>query len=164
MTDSDSMKSSPIHSLPKENEVAEIELHYKSKVKVSRRVKIGCSSDAAELLRELWDPTKIDFVEQFKVLLLNRANQAIGVLNISTGTSVSAVVDMKLIFVPALKANANGIIIAHNHPSGNLNPSEADRALTTKTKQASKILEVPLLDHLIVTSEGHFSFADEGSL
>lgn len=154
----------PSNLLPVDAEVAEIELLYKSKVKVSERVKIGCSSDAARLLKRLWDPAKIDFVEQFKVLLVNRANRAIGLLNVSTGTTVATVVDMKLIFVAAIKSNANSIIIAHNHPSGNLMPSEADNALTKKVKEAGKILEIQVLDHIIITSEGHYSFADQGSL
>lgn len=152
------------NSLPVDGDVSEIELLYKSKVKVSERHKIGCSADAARLLKRLWDPSKIDFVEQFKVLLVNRANRAIGLLNISTGTTVATVVDMKLIFVAAMKANANSIIIAHNHPSGNLMPSEADRALTKKVKEAGKILEIQVLDHIILTSEGHYSFADDGSI
>lgn len=151
-------------SLPIDGEVAEIELHYRSKVKRADQFKITCSGDAAGLLKRFWDPSKIDFVEQFKVLLVNRANRAIGLLNVSTGTTVATVVDMKLIFVAAMKSNASGIIIAHNHPSGNLSPSETDTILTRKVKEAGKILEIQVLDHIIITSEGHYSFADEGSL
>lgn len=153
-----------LENLPIDGDVAEIELHYRSKVKGADRFKITCSSDAARLLKRLWDPSKIDFVEQFKVLLVNRANRAIGLLNVSTGTTVATVVDMKLIFIAAIKSNASGIIISHNHPSGNLTPSETDKALTTRVKQAGKLLEIQVLDHIIVTSEGHFSFADDGTL
>ncbi len=144
--------------------VSEIELHYRSKIKAKDRYKITRSQDAARLLKLTWDPAKIDFVEQFKVLLLNRAHQVIGMLNVSSGTTASTVVDMKLIFVAGMKCNASGIIIAHNHPSGNLNPSETDKSFTRKVRDAGKLLEIQLLVHIIVTSEGHYSFADEGAL
>lgn len=150
--------------LPIGPEVAEIELHYRTELTKSKQFKISGSADAALLLRKYWNPEKIQFVEEFKVLLLNRANLATGLITVSSGTSTSAIVDMKLIFVAAIKSNASGIILAHNHPSGNLNPSESDRALTSRAKQAGKILEIPVLDHLIVTLEGHYSFADDGDL
>lgn len=144
--------------------VAEVELSYKSKIKASERPKITHSSDAAELLRGLWNENKIDFVEQFKVLLLNRANRVLGIVEISSGGITGTVADPKLVFVAALKANAVGIIIAQNHPSSNLKPSRADEELTQKIKNAGKFLDIALLDHIILTSEGYFSFADEGLL
>jgi len=143
-------------------EVSEVELIYKPKVKASQRPKIGSSKDAAQLLRQLWDANKIDFVEQFKVLLLNRTNKVLGIVEISTGGVTGTVVDCKLVFVAALKANACNLIISHNHPSGNLKPSKIDEELTQKIKHAGKFLDISLHDHIIVTSEGYFSFADEG--
>jgi DNA repair protein RadC len=145
-------------------EVAEIQLSYKSKVKVSLRPKITSSKDAYEVLARYWDETRIEFVEQFKVMLLNRANKVIGMFEVSTGTTTATIADPKLIFVSAIKGNACGIIVAHNHPSGNLSPSQADLQLTAKLREAGKFLEIPLLDHLIITSEAYFSFADEGLL
>lgn len=71
---------------------------------------------------------------------------------------------MKLIFIAAIKSNASGIILAHNHPSGNLNPSESDKALTTRAKNSGKILEIQVLDHIIITTDGYYSFADQGNL
>ena len=144
--------------------VAEVELIYKSKVKASERPLISSSKDAAEILMNLWNENKIVFVEQFNVLLLNRANRVLGIADISSGGVTGTVADPKLIFTAALKANAAGIIISHNHPSCNLKPSRADEELTQKIKNAGKFLDISLLDHVIVTSEGYFSFADEGLL
>ncbi len=144
--------------------VAEVELVYKSKVKASDRPKITTSKDAAELLTALWNENKIDFVEQFKVLLLNRANRVLGMVEISSGGVTGTIADPKLIFVAALKGNCSGIIISHNHPSGELKPSRADEELTQKIKNAGQFLDIKLLDHVIVSSCGYFSFADEGLL
>lgn len=145
-------------------QVAEIELIYKSKVKASQRPQVSSSSEAYNIFLQVWEEGKIDFVEQFKVLLLNRANKVIGVVNVSTGGVTGTVADPKLIFTAALKANSCGIIISHNHPSGNLKPSRADEQLTQKIKQAGEFLDIKLLDHLIISSEGFYSFADEGLL
>lgn len=142
--------------------IAEIELIYRSKVKPSLRPQISTSYDAYDLLANTWDDSKLEFIEQFKILLLNRANKVIGIFEVSSGSSTGTVADPKLIFAAAIKANACGIILAHNHPSGNVKPSSADIELTKKIKQAGTFLEIQVLDHLIVTSEGYFSFADEG--
>ena len=145
-------------------QVAEVELTYKTRVKPSARPKITSSQDAYAILNEHWDPGKIEFIEQFKALLLNRTNKVLGIVDISTGGVSGTVADPKIIFVAALKANASGIILAHNHPSGNLQPSQADNALTKKLKQVGEFLEIPVLDHIIITIDGYYSFADEGSL
>ena len=145
-------------------EVAEILLTYKSNIKPSLRPKVNASRDAYKILLENWDSEKIELVEQFKVLLLNRANKAIGIFEASTGSVTGTVADPKLIFASAIKANACGLIIAHNHPSGNFKPSQVDIDLTRKVREGGKLLEIPLLDHLIVTTEGYFSFSDEGIL
>lgn len=144
--------------------VAEIQLSYKSHVKPSERVKITCSRDAYNVLLQTWDDSKLEFVEQFKVILLNRANKVLGIFEVSTGSTTATVADPKIIFAAAIKANASGIIIAHNHPSGNLSPSQQDVDLTRKVKDGGKILEVQLLDHVIITTESYYSFADEGIL
>lgn len=144
--------------------VAEIQLSYKSKVKASDRPKILSSRDAYNILAFTWDESKLEFVEQFKVLLTNRANKVLGIVEISTGGISGTVADPKLIFAAALKAAASGIIMAHNHPSGNLQPSQADIDLTRKMKEGGKFLEISVLDHIIITSDTYFSFADEGYL
>ncbi len=151
-----------IMNLQSLNQIAEVELIYKTKIKASQRPQVKTSKDAADLLKQMWDENKIDFVEQFKVLFLNRASKVLGIFEVSTGGVTGTVADPKLVFVAALKANACSIIISHNHPSGNLKPSQADVQLTQKIKQAGQLLDIKLLDHIIVTSEGHYSFADEG--
>jgi len=145
-------------------EVAEIQLSYRSDVKPSLRPTISGSNDAYNVLFETWDSSKIEFVEQFKAMYLNRANKVHGIFEVSTGSSTGTIADPKLIFAAALKANACGIILVHNHPSGNLKPSQADIDLTRKMKEAGRFLEIQILDHLIVTTEGYYSFADEGIL
>jgi DNA repair protein RadC len=145
-------------------QVAEIELIYKTKVKASERPSIAEPKDAAILLKALWNEGKIDFVEQFKILLLNRANRVLGVVDISSGSAVGTIADPRLIFSAALKANAVSLILSHNHPSGNIKPSLADERLTLKIKEAGKYLDIKLLDHVIITSEGYYSFAEEGLL
>lgn len=145
-------------------QVAEIQLTYKSNVKPSLRPKISTSRDAFNILKENWDEDKIEFVEQFKVMLTNRAQKVLGILEVSTGGVSGTVADPKVIFVAAIKAGASGFIMAHNHPSGNLTASQADIDLTRKMKEGGKFLEIQLLDHLIVTTEGYYSFADEGLL
>ena len=145
-------------------EVAEVELVYKSKVKASERLQITSSKSAYDVLLKAWDENKIEFVEQFKVLLLNRANKVLGIYEVSTGGVSGTVADPRLIFVAALKANACSLIISHNHPSGNLKPSRQDEELTAKIKHAGEFLDIKLLDHLIVTPEAYYSFGDEGIL
>jgi DNA repair protein RadC len=130
-------------------EVAEIQLSYKSKVKASLRPKVTGSKDVYEVLKKYWEEDKIEFVEQCKVLLLNRANKVIGIYEVSSGTTIATVADPKSIFVAALKGNACAIILAHNHPSGNLHPSQADIKLTEDMVAAGKCLHIPVLDHML---------------
>ena len=142
--------------------VAEVQLSYKTTVKASERPQINTSEDVYRLLKENWNYEVIEFIEEFKVLLLNRANRVIGIVPISVGGTAGTIADPKVIYVSALKANAAGIILAHNHPSGNLKPSQADIELTKKLKSAGQFLDLPILEHIILTKEGYLSFADEG--
>lgn len=151
-------------TIKKQFEVAEIQLTYKTKVKPSQRPKITSSKEAYAILLESWDEDKLEFVEQFKVLLLNRANKVLGIYEVSTGGVSGTVADPKLIFAAAIKANASAIILSHSHPSGQLKPSDADLKLTKNLKDGGQYLEISVLDHIIVTSEGYYSFADEGVL
>ncbi len=144
--------------------VAEIELVYKSKVKASQRPQISTSKDCYEVLKQLWNESKLELLEQFKILLLNRANKVLGVYEVSSGGITGTVADPRLILTAALKANAVGIILAHNHPSGSLKPSRQDEELTAKIKHAATFLDIKVLDHIIICSESYFSFADEGLL
>ena len=143
-------------------EVAEVQLIYKSKVKPSLRPKITKSADAFEVIKKHWNPHTLEFVEEFKVMLLNRANRVLGIIEISTGGTSSTVADPKVIFAAAIKSAASSILLSHNHPSGNLAPSQADINLTRKLKSAGELLDIAVHDHIILTSESYFSFADEG--
>jgi len=105
---------------------------------------------------------KIGFKEMFYVHLLNHANYCLGVSQIGLGSTSGVVVNYKEIFQLAIKTNATGIILSHNHPSGNCKPSDADISITQKLKVASEYMDLKLLDHLILTSEGYLSLADEG--
>src|SRR6185312_255115 len=142
--------------------VAEVELVYKTKVKASERPHIRSSRDSFNISKEIWDENKINMLEQFKVLLLNRANRVVGVYEASSGGITGTIADSRLILATAIKSLAVSIILSHNHPSGNLKPSAADQDITSKIKSACQYHEINVLDHVIVTSEGYYSFADEG--
>ena len=141
--------------------VCEIEFIYKPIIRPSQRPQVATSQEVHELLRENWDENKIELVEEFKVMLLNRANKVIGLVDISLGGFSGTIADPKVIFVAALKAGASALIMAHTHPSGNLKPSKADISLTQKITAAGTLLDITVWDHIIITAEGYLSFADE---
>lgn len=144
--------------------VSEVELVYKTRVKASERLQIKSSKEACNLLQSTWDQGKIEYFEQFKILFLNHSLKVLGLYEMSSGGITGTIVDIRMIFSAALKANATNLMIAHNHPSGNTTPSEADKAITKKIKQAGELLDIKLLDHLIITSESYYSFTDNGAL
>ncbi|MEO7049834.1 MAG: JAB domain-containing protein [Ferruginibacter sp.] len=149
---------------PEWSRVAEVELVYKSKVKASERPQIKNSKNSYETFLKVWNANTIDFQEEFKVLLLNRANAVIGVYHSSSGGITGTVADPRLILATAIKSLSVAIVLGHNHPSGNLKPSRADEDITEKIKTVAKFHDIILLDHIIVTTEGYYSFADEGGL
>lgn len=142
--------------------VSALELGRRRKeTKQIKNPKITSSKDAYELMKpELMDQP----VEQFWVIMLKRNNEVIQKRVISLGGISGTVADPKIIFKRALDDLASGIILVHNHPSGNLKPSQADIRLTEKLKNAGLLLEIPVLDHLIFTDHNYYSFADEGVL
>ena len=144
--------------------VSEVELIYKKKQSTANAKKIDSSKVAFDILFSLWDKNKIEYVEHFYVLYLNRANKVIGSMLLSTGGCVGTVVDVKVLVQGALLSNAQGIIMAHNHPSGNLNPSNNDLDITSRIKTACNYFEITLLDHLIIAENNYYSFKDEGRL
>jgi DNA repair protein RadC len=126
-----------------------------------KREKISSSKDIFEIFR----PQLMDLPhEEFHMLLLNRSNSVIRKEFVSRGGVAGTVVDPKIIFKIALEHLASSIILCHNHPSGNLKPSAEDIALTRKIKEAGAFLEIPVLDHIIFSDSGYFSFADEGMM
>ena len=145
--------------------ISEVQLVYRTKVKASERLQVKCSKDAFDIFMENWDQDSIEHIEEFKLLLMNRSNSVLGILAVSKGGLSGTVTDVRLIFQGAIKANASGIIICHNHPSGNMNPSESDTKITRKIKDAGAIMDIQLLDYLIIISDGnYYSFADIGFL
>lgn len=126
------------------------------------REQITCSRDTFDILKRIYSEDKIEYLEEFFVLLLNRANKVIGWVKISQGGLTCTVADPRLIFQAALLSNATSIILSHNHPSGSSRPSSQDIDLTRKIKEGGKLLDISLLDHVIVTTDAYYSFADEG--
>jgi len=145
-----------------DNNIAEVRLIYSCKVSASDRPQVRSSVDALKLFREAWDKETIELYEECKLMLLNRANKVLGIAQISQGGISGTVTDVRIILQYALKANASGIILCHNHPSGNVEPSEADIKITNKLKDAAMIHDITLLDHLIITNDGYYSLADMG--
>jgi len=145
------------------SKVAEVKMSYRNPVKASERIKITNSKDCYELFVENWDDT-LELYETFKILLLNKANKVLGISLISSGGVSGTVVDPKRIYTTALLASCSSIILCHNHPSGNIQPSEADRRITKKIHDCGILLDIAVLDHLIITAESFYSFADNGEL
>jgi DNA repair protein RadC len=127
------------------------------------QIKISSSLDAAEFIKQFYSDD-IEIFESFFILLLNSANTTIGFAKISQGGVSGTVVDIKIIAKYAIDSLATAVILAHNHPSGNLNPSEADKNITTKIVEGLKLLDIHVLDHLILTVDKHYSFKDERTL
>lgn len=143
--------------------LSEIKLYYKP-LRTRRKI-ITCSGDAYEQVLHFYDKDTIALQEQFIVLYLNRSNCVLGGYQCSKGTMTGTIVDVRLVLGVALKASCCNIIISHNHPSGNLKSSSSDRELTTKLKEAGRLMDINILDHIIVSPDGQYmSFADEGMI
>ncbi len=137
----------------------EVQIHYKRPIFDTTK-KITSSESANTLLREFIDLNRIDHKEFFWVILLTNANQVIGISEIGAGCTKGVTVNTTEVCQLALLTNAVSVVVAHNHPSGNLKPSSCDRKITTKLKEILDIIDVTLFDHLIITSEAFTSFAD----
>jgi DNA repair protein RadC len=143
--------------------VAEVKVVYSTLVKNSERQKVVSSETAYQILKPFYEEF-IDYKEASFVILLNRSNKVIGVNKISEGGFSGTIVDAKMVFQVALLAGASALILSHNHPSGAKKASETDIQLTKKIKEFGKLIDLPILDHVIMTSEGYYSFADEGMI
>ena len=142
--------------------VGEVELTYKSTSKA--RSKIYSSEDAYKVLLPTYKEGTICYKEYFKVLFLNQSNQVLGYTLISESGITETCTDVRVILQAALLTNSVAIILAHNHPSGNLKPSRQDMKITKQVKDAARLMRITVIDHLILTDEGYYSFADEGQL
>jgi len=143
--------------------IPEITVTFKDKVKASERAVIKNSSDIAGIMAVVCKDC-MEHHEEAHVLFLNRSCRVMGILNIARGGIDGAVVDVRIILQTALKVSASAIALAHNHPSGNKNPSKEDIDLTNKIKTGCEVIGIKLIDHVIMTSETYTSLADEGIL
>jgi len=143
--------------------VAEVKVTYSTTVKAADRLRITNSSSAVKILRPFFEQ-EMEYREVVYLLLMNRSNDVLGVVKVCEGGTSAAVVDAKIIYQAALKSNAHNIILAHNHPSGNLRSSHQDDVMTQKILDAGKVLDIELLDHLILTRDGYFSYSQENKI
>jgi DNA repair protein RadC len=145
--------------------IQEMEVVYlPTKMQIDKEA-ILSSSEAYKLLKNLFNPNTVSYQEECLVLYLNHASKLLGAQKLSKGGINSTVVDIRIILATALKSLSTGIILAHNHPSGKLVPSEADKKITKQLSEASNLMDIKLIDHLIIgPEEGYYSFVDEGML
>ena len=120
--------------------------------------------DIAVFMREIFDSETLEIYESMFAVFLNRANNTIGFFKVSQGGLSGTVIDIRLILKTALDSLSHSIIICHNHPSGNIQPSEADKQITSKLKQAASFMDIQILDHIVLATDSYFSFCDEGLL
>jgi len=147
----------------KQHYVNEIEVMYKPRLDLKNLQKITSDKEIAMFLQTIW-ADDIEYRERFYAVYLNRQNKILAYYLISVGGCSGTVVDTKMIFQPAINFHASSIILAHNHPSGNTNPSQADITLTNKIVQAGKVLDIPITDHIILTVNNHYSFLHNGNI
>jgi DNA repair protein RadC len=142
--------------------VAEIQVSYQPAGKPIH--KISCSKDAFDILINYYPQETIHLKEHFVVLYLNNANKVIGVYRLSEGGMTATIADIRIVLAIALKLAAKGMIISHNHPSGETQPSGADKTVTKKLKDACVLMDLTLCDHIIVTADSYHSFCDQGEI
>lgn len=141
----------------------EVKMVYSTRVKPQDRKVINSSGTAVDIIRPYYNDY-IEYKEVAYVLLLNKGNQVLGINRISEGGVSGTVVDVKLILQACLLCNASAFILVHNHPSGNLQPSEADKTINIKLKKAGATMDLEILDSIIITKYGYWSAADEGGI
>ncbi|MCK0159028.1 JAB domain-containing protein [Allomuricauda sp. F6463D] len=148
-----------------EHKVNEIQISYREKLSTLKSLSITNSKEVGELLFKNWDIDTIGLHETFKIVLLNQSNKVKGIYPLSHGSITGTLVDMRILFAIILKTLSVGVILAHNHPSGQLKASEPDKQLTRKIKEAALLFDVKVLDHIILAPDGrYYSFADNGIL
>lgn len=144
--------------------IAEINISYNHRNSFNNP-KVKSSNDSYLILKEFMDEGTLALQEQFYTVYLNHGHKVIGVCCISKGGINFTTVDVRLVLGIGLKAGCSSIILAHNHPSGNLTPSEEDKRITTKIKAAALLMDIKVIDHIIITpDDSYFSFSDEGLL
>ncbi len=145
--------------------VGEVDVVYKFKKSDSQLPTVRSSSDAMKVMEQVFKADKMGLQEQFVAVFLNRSNKVIGSAHLFSGGVTSTLVDIRIVVATALKLLTSAVIVAHNHPSGNLTQSEEDTRITRRLKEALELMDIKLLDHLIVgPNNDYFSFADTGNL
>jgi DNA repair protein RadC len=139
------------------NTFEEVRLVYKNRTKANDRPKVQSPDDAFKILYEHWDKDQITLREECKLLLLDNRMHLMSIADISSGGMTEAIVDPRIVFAIALKRRSHRVILAHNHPTGNLKPSNADIALTNRLSSLGKMMRIDLEDHLIITDCGYSS-------
>lgn len=140
----------------------EVKLVYHNKTKAKDRPKLSNSNSVYQVFINSWDKDQISLLEEFKIALVDRQLRLMSIASISSGGTTGTVVDPKIVFALALRRRANSIFLAHNHPSGNLKPSQEDIRLTENLSKAGSFLDIKILDHIIVTPDGYYSMSNEG--
>ncbi|WP_445666584.1 JAB domain-containing protein [Fodinibius sp. AD559] len=151
-------------TIEKSPSLAEVKLSYRTEQSPDTFPQVSSPDEAVAVLRQVWDNDHIQLKEEFVVLLLNNSKRCIGWSKISSGGGTATIVDPSAIYQVALLANATSIIVAHNHPSGNLDASKSDQKLTDRIKSSGDMLGITLEDHIILTADNYSSFRAKGIL
>ena len=153
-----------LESYERSPRLAELKVAYRSRTKARERRPMRSPKDVENYLRAVWTKDTLELVEEFLVICLNGSHEATGWVKVSSGGLNATVVDPRLVFAVALQKASVAIIVAHNHPSGSLSPSDRDRQVTHTLKAAGELLGIAVLDHVILTRESSFSFQENGLL
>lgn len=153
-----------LKAFERSTELAEICITYKSRTNTSQRTRVNEPTDVVHYLRAVWNPDTLELLEECFVLCLNGGHQVLGWVKVSSGGFTGTTIDPRLVFAVALQTASTAIILAHNHPSGSLEPSVEDKSITQRLKEAGDILNICVLDHLILTRDEYFSFQEAGLL
>ena len=148
-------------TLERKAKPAEIKVTYRKKSNSFDLIKVTQSSEIEELLRNVWS-NQIEYKEEMILFCLNRQNEVLGYSKVSSGGSSGTVIDNKIILQIALNTHSSGIIVAHNHTSGNLKPSQSDIEVTRRLRSACELIDIKLLDHIILSKESYLSMTDHG--
>ena len=144
--------------------IPKVEVSFHPKRNPIKRVFLTSSSEVNEFCRSIWDQHTISLYEEFYVIFLDRRNGVIGWRKIGQGNCAGVIVNVQLIFAIATQCNTTGLILCHNHPSNHLSPSQQDRNITNKIRDGCQLFDMKLLDHLIISEQGYYSFLDEGEI
>ena len=142
--------------------VSEVKLTYETNNKNKTKVRASTSAKMYALMLKHWE--QIEYRESFKILLLDVSKQVLGINTVSMGGISGTVVDVRMILQSALLANASLIVACHNHPSGSIRPSYDDDVVTMRIREAAKIIDIKLVDHLIISKDGYYSYKDAGKM